>query len=222
MSEQLVTRAPANGAPRPVPSAPAPPRRLGGRFVLGALLLLVGVLWLLDATGARELRWQVVLPAVLTLLGLVLLATARFARHDGLIAAGVLLSVLVVLSSAAPAGMSSTPLAGIGDRTERPSSLPETGAAYELGIGKLTVDLRAVTLPARGGRVSASVGIGDLTIRLPDGVGADVRAETGAGEVVIPGATRDGVGVSVVERIPGTPTVTLDLSAGVGKVEVRR
>lgn len=169
-----------------------------------------------------ELRWQVVLPAVLTLLGLALLATARVARHDGLVAAGVVLSVLVVLSSAAPAAMSFPPLGGIGERTERPSSLPETGATYELGMGKLTVDLRAVTLPARGGKVSASVGMGDLTIRLPEGVGADVRAETGAGEVVIPGATRDGVGISVVERIPGTPTVTLELSAGLGKVEVRR
>lgn len=218
MSEQLVTRVPADEAQHPGP----PARRPSGASVLGALLLLVGVLWLLDATGAMELRWQVVLPAVLTVLGLALLATARFARHDGLIAAGVVLSVLVVLSAAAPAAMSSPPLGGVGDRTERPSSLPETGATYELGIGKLTVDLRTVTLPASGGKLSASVGIGDLTVRLPEGVGADVRAETGAGEIVIPGATRDGVGVSVVERIPGRPTVTLDLSAGVGKVEVRR
>lgn len=221
MTEHTVLRAPADDPRRPAPTLPPPPDRPTGRLVLGGLLVLAGVLWLLDAAGL-ELRWRVVLPAVLTLLGFTLIATARGQRHDGPIAAGIVLSVLVLISSAAPAGMTLPPLAGIGDRIERPTSLPETGATYELGMGTLTVDLRGISLPGRGVEVSARVGMGELIVRLPEGAGAEVQAQAGVGEVVILGATRDGVGVSVTEAVTGTPTVVLDLWAGLGKVEVRR
>ncbi len=207
MTEHSVLRAPAEDAPRPAPTSPRPPRRPAGRLVLGGLLVLAGVLWLLDAAGAAELRWRVVLPAVLTLVGLALIATARWGSHGGLVAAGIVLSALVLISSVTPAGIAVPPVAGIGDRIERPTSLPETGASYELGMGTLTVDLRGVTLPARGGKVSASVGMGELIIRLPEGAGADVQARAGAGEVVILGASREGGGVSVTDEFAGTPTV---------------
>lgn len=189
-----------------------------GRLVLGALLVLIGVLWLLDAAGVADLRWQVLLPAALTVVGLALMATARGPTHGGLVTMAVVLTVLVVASATIPAV---SPLAGVGDRVERPSTAVEAAAGYELAMGTLTLDLRGLD-PADAGDVSASVGMGELDVLLPEGAGADVRARAGAGEVVILGASRGGVGVSVDEVVPGHGSLALDLSVGMGTVQVRR
>lgn len=218
MNEQGVPPPPVDPA-RPTAGTPPPSGTPTGRLVLGGLLVLVGILWLVEATGAVELRWPVVLPAALTAVGLSLVATARRGAHGGLVAAGIVLTLLVVGSSFTAA---SVPLAGIGDRVERPTTLPEPGTAYELAMGTLTIDLRDVAVPPAGGAVTASVGMGELVVRLPEGVGAEVRASAGAGEVVVMGASQDGIGVSVAEQVEGRRTVVLDLAVGMGKVVVRR
>jgi hypothetical protein len=190
-----------------------------GRLVLGGLLVVVGLLWLLDVAGVTELRWRVVLPAALTVVGLALLVTARRGAHGGLIAAGIVLSALVLVASAVP-GVS--PVAGVGDRTERPASLTADETSYDLAMGSLTVDLRDVDDPEDGAEVNASVGMGELVVVLPAGLGADVRARAGMGEVNIVGASQGGVGVSLDEEVAGDPVIALNLSVGMGKVEVRR
>lgn len=218
MSEHTMVDTPGRDT---VPRAPEPPPAPGlptGRLVLGALLVVLGVLWLLDAIGVG-VGWQVMLPAALTVVGVALLATARRPPHGGLVAAGIVLSILVVASSLVPAV---TPFAGIGDRVERPSSVAELDAGYSLAMGTLTVDLRGIDLPRGGAEVSASVGMGELVVRLPEGIGAEVRASAGAGEVTILGQSNSGVGVSVTEEVPGSPAVVLDVSVGMGSVEVRR
>lgn len=196
-----------------------PPRLSNGRIVLGALCVLLGILWLIDAAGISELRWRVLLPAALTVVGATLLVTARRTAHGGLVALGIVLTVLVLASSVVPGA---TPLAGIGERVERPPSLAEATDGYELGMGTLTVDLRSLTDGADGQEVSASVGMGELVVLLPEGVGARVRARSGVGEVTVAGVTRSGVGVSLTETVAGRSTLVLDLSVGIGSVEVRR
>ena len=42
------------------------------------------------------------------------------------------------------------------------------------------------------------------------------------GEVNVLGVSRGGVGVSLDEEVAGDPTIVLNLSVGMGKVEVRR
>jgi hypothetical protein len=218
MSGDTVVRERDETQPSPA-TLPASGGLSAGRLVLGGLLIAFGVLWLLDAAGVTALRWRVVLPAALTVVGLGLLAGARRRDHGGLVGAGIVLTVLVVFSSVFPV---STPLAGVGDRTERPQDAAEMAAGYELGMGTLLVDLRDVEVPFGGAELSASVGMGELVVRLPEGVGAEVRARSGAGEVVVLGRSRGGVGVSLDERVPGSPTLVLDLSVGMGTVEVRR
>ncbi len=190
-----------------------------GRIVLGGLLVVLGVVWLLDAAGAIDLQWRVVLPAVLTVIGLALLATARRGAHGGLVATGIVLSVLVLLISGVTYAI---PLGGVGERVERPSTVAEAEEGHSLAMGQLTVDLRDVADLDDDVEVSVSVGMGEMLVLLPEGVGAEVGASAGAGEVAVLDATRSGVGISMTETAPGDPTVTLDLSVGMGRMEVRR
>jgi hypothetical protein len=188
-----------------------------GRLVLGGLLVLVGVLWLLDATGVTDLRWQVVLPAALTIVGVALMVSARRGAHGGLLAAGIVLSVLVLLTSLTPF---TVPVGGVGDRVERPATAAQAEQDQSLAIGSFRLDLRDVEDFADGDTVTASLGIGELVVRLPDGVGAEIEASAGIGEVTVVDRSRGGFGVSLTERAAGSPTIVLEVSVGIGRVEV--
>ena len=189
-----------------------------GRLVAGAGLILVGVLWLIDAAGVVDLRWQVVLPALLTLVGVSLLATARRGAHGGLIAAGIILGLLVLSSATPMAGV----MDGVGERAERPGDTVAAEAGYDLGMGSLRVDLTEIADLEDGATIPVSVGIGEAVVVLPEGVGAEVEGSVGIGEVTVLGRSRGGLGVSVEEEIDGTPTIVLEVSAGIGRVEVTR
>ena len=188
-----------------------------GRLALGAMLVVLGALWLLDATGVAELRWSVVLPAALTVVGVAVLASARRGVHGGLLATGIVLTVLVLLTATTPFRV---PVGGIGDRVERPTTVAQAQEERSLLMGSLTVDLRDVEEVGEDLVVGASVGVGELVVRLPDGVGAEVEAATGIGEVDVVGRAQGGLGVSVNESVAGEPTIILELSTGIGRVEV--
>jgi hypothetical protein len=206
----------------PAVPPPAPPEsRSAGRIGLGGVLVLLGLAWLADAAGIFDFRWQTVLAITVLGIGGLLLATAR-SSHDGLIALGIVLSVLLVFSSFVPRASFSS---GAGDRTERPTTLAQIEDGYQLGAGKLTIDLRGLSLPAGVTELEANVGMGELQIRLPEGVAADITASAGMGEVIVLGRTQNGIGPNIEESVPGTEglgRLVLDASAGMGKVEVTR
>jgi hypothetical protein len=219
MSSDVLDR-PATSSP--APSSPPEPQPPLGRILLGGLLILLGVGWLLDATGAYAVRWQTVLAAAVLAIGLLLLATAKRGRTDGLIGIGVVLSVLLLAVALTP-GLSFA--GGIGDRVHQPTTIAELEPHYELSVGNLRVDLRDLELPPGTTEVAVSVGVGEITVLVPRGVSVEVEASTGAGDIDVLGQTSDGLGPRVSHRVPGDggdARLVLELSAGVGSMEVRR
>jgi hypothetical protein len=212
-----------SASPQAPPQRDVAPERDTGismaRVVLGGVLVVIGVLWLLDAMGVVDLQWRTVLAGALVAVGIASLASARSGANGGLIAGGIVLSVLLLATSVT--GFSGIAV-GVGDRQEQPASMAEAVDGYELGAGSLHVDLRELEDVEEGATIPISVGMGEVIVRLPDGLGADVEASVGMGEVIVLDRTRGGVGVSVSEEVEGDPTVTLEVSAGLGKVEVRR
>ena len=209
---------------RPVPatSAEGPQAERSGnrlpvdRLVAGVALILVGGLWFLDAAGVAALRWQVVLPALLTLVGVALLATARREEHGGLIAAGIVLGVLVLATAAPATGL----VGGVGERVERPVDVATAEQGFELGVGSLRLDLRDVDGLVDDTAVPVSVGIGEVVVRLPEDVGVQIDANVGIGEATVLGRSQGGLGVALTDEVAGEPVVVLEVSAGIGRVEV--
>lgn len=210
----------------PAPEAPAgsPPAEAEGdrlpldRLLTGLALVLVGGLWLANAAGLAAVRWQAVLPALLALVGVALLATARRESHGGLVAAGIVLGVLVL----ATADPMTAVVSGVGERVEQPPDAATAEEGYELGVGSLEVDLGEVADLEEGLTVPVSVGIGEIVVVLPADVGAEVDASVGIGEAVVLGRSQGGLGVSATEEVEGEPVLVLEVSAGIGRVEVRR
>jgi predicted membrane protein len=211
----------------PIPPAePAPPADHRGpataTVLVGALLVLVGIGWLLDAAGV-EVPWRAVLPAALIAVGLACVVGAFRGRQHALMVVGV--ALMAVLSVAVAANWDlDVPLAGgVGDRTERPTT-PADLATYELGVGNLVVDLSRLQVPAGTTPVDARVGIGELVVELPDGVSVEVTATSGLGQVQVLGQEEGGFAsrVDTASEAGGDRRLALDLRVGLGQVRVER
>jgi hypothetical protein len=208
------------------PAGPAPPADRHGpaaaTVLVGALLVLIGIGWLLDAAGV-EVPWRAVLPAALIAVGLACVAGAFRGRQHALMVVGVVLAVVLSLAAAADWDLEIPLGGGVGDRTERPTT-PADLTGYELGVGNLVVDLRQLQVPPGTTRVQARVGVGELAVEVPQGVSVAVVARSGLGQVQALGQEEGGLAsrIDTVSEAGGDRRLELDLRVGLGQVRVER
>lgn len=189
------------------------PRQHLGRIVAGALLVVLGTVWLLEITGVVDVPWRQVLAASLIVVGAVLAWGARTDRQGGLIALGVVLTVATVFAGAVELVFDQGFGGGVGDRVVTAADVD----GRRLAIGSLTVDLRGGDL---SGDIEASVGIGELIVIVDDASVVTVEARSGIGEVVVFGRSAGGFGPEL--RVTADDAAyRLIVSVGIGKVEVR-
>lgn len=196
-------------------------RRRRPQLVAGVVLLLIGALWLLERLGAVDLNVTTVLAIGTIVIGLSLMILASDGPHGGLIVFGTVLALVATLTAAAPLeGFQG----GVGERRVVISQLDDLEPEYNLAMGDMTIDLRSID--ALDGEVSlaASVGMGQLVIRLPEGAEVSVEAEAGAGELQILGERADGLGVDQSVRSDGYDSavdrLTIVAEVFMGRVEV--
>lgn len=152
-----------------------------------------------------------------------LAAGGRTGRHGGLVALGVVLTVVLGFSSS----FNITLAGGIGERVERLQAAIELRDEYRLAMGTMTVDLSGLAgrLPTGASALEASVGMGELVVIVPRGVEIRADGEVGAGELVLLDRTWNGLGVEGAVETPGYGTggsrLILRLSAGLGTVKLR-
>lgn len=208
------------------PLEPAPPPSQRGpaaaTVLVGALLVLVGVGWLLDASGV-EVPWRAVLPSALIAVGLATIAGAFRDRQHALLLVGLLLVAVLTVASATDWDADLPIGGGVGDRTERPTS-PADLRDYRLAIGQLTLDLSGLQVPPGTTTVEARVAIGELAVRLPQGVAVEVDAGSGIGQVQALDQEEGGFGSRLEASSDGfgDRRLVLDLRVGLGEVRVER
>ena len=208
------------------PAGPAPPADRHGpasaTVLVGALLVLVGIGWLLDASGV-EVPWRAVLPAALIAVGLACVAGAFRGRQHALMVVGVALTVVLSLAAAADWDLDVPWGGGVGDRTERPTT-PADLTGYELGVGNLVVDLRQLKVPPGTTAVEARVGIGELVVEVPQGVSVQVVASSGLGQVQVFGDEDGGIAsrIDASSEQGGDRRLELDARVGLGEVRVEQ
>jgi hypothetical protein len=191
-----------------------------GRLVLGGILLLGGALWLLSSLDVIDISLTAVLPVALIVVGLALVIGSRTGRHSGLIVAGAILTIMLVFASSFDIRLQG----GVGRRDFAPKSVAELEPEYRLAMGEMTIDLRDLALsPDSRITVLASVGMGQLVVRVPPDVRVHVHATAGAGQVALFGEESNGLDAELTTPLragPGHPALTLELSVGLGQVDV--
>jgi len=196
------------------------PERLNlGQIVAGAILVMIGVAWLVEAADWGDVPWRGLLAVALMVVGVALMVGSRRDSHGSLIAFGVVLAVVMAMSGAIEV-LTDIPLnAGIGEERHRP--VAQVDDEYRWGIGSMTVDLRGVT-DLGGHTITASVAIGELIVIVPDDVAISVTATSGIGEVRVLGRHSAGLGADLEFTEEGEGRLVLELEVAIGKVEVRR
>jgi len=221
----------AEATPEAPPVHPEPSgRQLPlGRLILGLVLVGVGVIWLLEALDVVSFSFLAVLPAALIIVGIVLIGASRTGRHGGLIVLGIILTVILTIASSFDIRLQG----GVGEKAEEPTTLAGVHGEYHLSMGQLTINLRQVHFVGSATKVKASVGIGQLTIRVPNDILVIVHGHAGAGQVMLFGQQTSGLDVERSVRVrpgnvalpgeaPNVPldsTLTIDLSVGLGQIE---
>ena len=216
----------------PVPPVRTPPPARETSFLsrvsVGFAVLALGVLGLLDSVVPGfhpQFRHYVAL--LVAVIGVGLVVGAWFGRSGGLIVLGLVLVPVLVLS----------PLAEMVDRRSsidfafasgevtrhRLASVEEIRGEYRLGMGTLVIDLRDVDFSGRTVEMEVEVGAGEVRVRLPDGVSAEVTGQVGMGELQVGDSKQGGIGVEGYYRLEGSEgTLVLDAQVGIGQIMVHR
>jgi hypothetical protein len=182
----------------------------------------LGSLGLYDVTagGVADAAYPALALAVI---GAMLVVGAWFGRPGGLIALGVLSTIVLLGTSIAEPRFS-------GDRRvdATPTSAVQVEDRYFVPAGAVYLDLTDVDdLESLDGRtINLEANAGEIVVTVPDGVDVNVEADIAvAGEIDVLDETRSGTGISLDRSIDGgtdVPVIDLDLDLVVGHIEVRQ
>jgi len=189
-------------------------------IVLSVLLIGGGVVGLLHAADVVSVSVPIFLAGALVFVGVALLVSAWTGGTGGLIAVGLVLTVVLAIATVVR-----TPLSGgWGERRWVPSSLAEVRHTYSHGGGDVVIDLSRVAFPTEGRSVRARLGVGHLKVVVPDRGRVAVDAHAGLGDLRLIGHHEDGIDVddTVASGSADEGNLRLRLDVGAGEVEVVR
>jgi phage shock protein PspC (stress-responsive transcriptional regulator) len=203
----------------PVVKVPPRPRSPLAWYTCGAVLLSIGLLALVSQVADIPVTPGQFFGAALAIPGIGLVVGAWWGRARILILLALLLMPLAVAASFVTAPLEG----GIGDHYYAPVTVAEVRSEYRSLGGRLSLDLTGMQTGPRIIHISASVAVGQLMVRLPEGASVEIHSRVGAGDSSVLGSLQD-VGTSLdnvfMRHGLDQPTYILDLQAGIGEVYV--
>lgn len=189
-----------------------------GRVALGAVVLGAGVLSLLSATDVVDLSYPTWVGFVLIGIGVAIAFVPG--RHPVLVVLGILVALAGIPALVADEKFFE---GGVGDSVERPESSSQL-EPFRQAIGKLTVDLTSPDLDLDEVTLEASIGIGELVVRVPDDTDVSLDIHVVAGNADGLGETKSGLDVDLtsISGTSGSQELDLKVDAGFGNVRVER
>ena len=209
----------------PLPPPPPKPPKQPSLFapVLGALLAAAGLFGLLAVLDIYDVDVAAVLAAGVVIVGAAIAFGAMTQRRvGGLVFLGLLLLAAFALAAITPVSVG----AGVGEKSERPTTVTDLDPTYELGVGSLELDLSDLTLPTGTTSVDTSVGVGKIVVTVPEDVALVIDAHAGVGSIDLLGARDDGVDADRTLTLPGStpdaPVLDLEADIAIGDIQVLR
>lgn len=189
--------------------------------MFGVLLIAGGIAWLLAVTGVADVPIQVMVSTLLVLLGLGMILT-RSSR--GFVFLGALMVAFLAVGSS-DTNIRMQGFEGAGERIVSPDHISSLAPDYSMGAGQFTLDLSAIEIPEGVTKVEASLGVGEMIVITPAGIGIEGDANIVGGEVIVFGRNLGSgfpVGVDLSQSGSSASTLQLDLNVGFGTIEIRR
>jgi phage shock protein PspC (stress-responsive transcriptional regulator) len=179
----------------------------------GSTVLFVGSAFAAAAGGGA------VVASLVVVIGALLVVAAFRGGARWLILPALLLAIPAGVVSAAEVDLDG----GVGEKEYRPTSTADLRDRYELGMGRLEVDLRYVPLPAGDRPLRIDLGIGQAVVIVPEHVCVTLDSRVGAGYTRL--FDRDSGGLdldwdSSPSVHPAVPRLVLDADVGIGALQV--
>lgn len=194
-------------------------RALG--IVAIAVIVMAGFGALVGAAAfVTGLGFGLPVAVVVVIIGIALAALSFRGGARWLLVPALALSIGVGVAAAADLDLKG----GIGERDYRPqsvSAIPDDG--YELGIGRLAVDLRGIDWsPKQVIDLDVRVGAGQTVVAVPSDVCVVADAHIGAGLIRVAGQQSDGwdVDLSTGDGARGVPQLRINADGDVGEIRV--
>ncbi len=214
----------------PSPTAPATLVKLSetrsARRLRLVTLILVGLtmsgLGVIDYLGGA-IPLTAYFGSGLLVVGIALILATWLGRARGVLGLGVVLGITTLIFAA----VGQAELPQVMTPTKTYTTISELVPGDSVDVGELTVDLSQLALTADAA-YTASVDLGHLDVIVPKDARVivhysnDLGATTVFGTDIAGGTELAGDVTDPVVAKPGQPTLTLDLSVDVGKLEVRR
>lgn len=192
-----------------------------GVLTLAAVFCACGVLLLLSNLSVDEIGIGQIAAAALLVVGLGLVAGAWWGRSRWLIAVGVLLLPLVIVTGFIP-----FPLRGaVGDRFVNVRSIEQVEDSYDILAGGLQLDLMRVNDFSGVHELDVQVAAGQVTIYLPERVGLTVDGRIELGNATVGRGRESGEDVAFrneLEGKPGAGELHLNFRGGIASLYVER
>ena len=195
------------------------PRDVARRIALGLGVLLVCALLAAAAFWAGVAGGGEVVAGIVVAAGLALVAGAFFGGARWLILPALAVALPVTLLAAAGVEGDSS----VGERTYAPRAADQLRDRYELGMGRLVVDLRQADLPPGDHHVDLEVGVGEAELLVPEDVCVATEGRVGAGAFEVFDRETGGIDVDVDDRpraADDAPRVVVRADVGIGAFRV--
>jgi hypothetical protein len=200
-------------APRLPAALPSRTTRRWGRVAVGALIVVVGVGWLLDGFEV-SVPWRALPATGLIVVGVIIAVAGRVRGWSAVLGALLLAAALI---AALPVRGYTGP---VGERAVAPGP-GDWPVEQNIGVGSLRVDLTGRELPV-GGRVEVRVGVGDLRVVVPSGIPVRIDAVVELGDIKVDGVSVDnGFDARWGQDVADPRPIQLMAWVGVGSLEVR-
>jgi phage shock protein PspC (stress-responsive transcriptional regulator) len=198
--------------------------RVDAGWVAGRIALVIAVIagstvLFLGSALAAAAGGGAAVASLVVVIGALLVGAAFRGGARWLILPALLLAIPAGVVSAAEVDLDG----GVGEKEYRPTSTADLRDGYELGMGRLEVDLRDVALPAGDRPLRVDLGIGEAVVIVPEDVCVALDSRVGAGYARL--FDRDSGGLDLdwdsnPAAHPAVPRLVLDADVGIGALQV--
>lgn len=212
--------APAAPAWQPPPPRP---RSMLGRLTVGLTMAAAGIAAVFDQSGAISLGASQYVALILTVVGAGLIVGTWIGRARGLIALGLLLVPVLLVTSITPLPLG----AGVGEARYTPATIEAIEPMYTFGVGQVVLDLTDIDWSGESETVAVTVGVGETRIVIPDDVTVFADVEIHSGELNLfgqrfVGRPFSGPVLDTAEGSAGGGRLDLQVDHALGKVTIEQ
>lgn len=206
----------SSALPSSAPISPGSRSNLG-RITLAFTVIAIGVVAFLQSLGNITIEPQHYFAVTFLVIGVGLIVGAYFGRARGLIALGIIIAPIALISPFLSTSFDSTLVTVIA-----PHDADDVKDSYSVNAGTMLIDLTNLEGSTDPIEIDAHVGMGRLVIVVPDSLGADGSAQVDFGSIDIFGDRKTGTGGDqrLFEWSGVSGMLDLDLSVDLGRIEI--